>query len=257
MRVVAPDDRAEGGHDRVPSASGAPDPGEAPETEWWRDPRLPWTGRPSRSDVLCWAGLSVSGLVSFALLPLRPALLAANPLALAALTGSRTAVVALGALAAVGRTDWWWVGLVLATISVVKFDPLVWWAGRLWGRGVLDLVAGRSPRAARNVDRAERLALRWRAPAIALTYVVPVLPTGVVYATAGASGMTLRAFLAVDVAAAFATRCLYLYLGYRIGQPAVDVLDAIADWSLWLSLALLAVVLVGSVRAARAATQDP
>jgi hypothetical protein len=94
--------------------------------------------------------------------------LAGNPPGLAALTGSRTAVVALGALAAVGRMDLWWVGLILATVSVVKFDP---------------------------------------------------------------------------------------YLGYRIGQPAVDALDTIADHSLWPSPALVAVVMIGSVRRSRAASR--
>jgi membrane protein DedA with SNARE-associated domain len=187
------------------------------------------------------------------LLPFRPVLLAQNPLALAALSGSRTVMVTLGALASVGRMDLWWLGLLLGTLSQVKFDPLYWWAGRLWGQGLLRVLAGSSsPRAARNAARAERLAARWGVTAILLTYVVPVLPSPVVSASVGAAGMSLRTFLLAQLAGAFVTRCLYLYLGYRIGQPIVDVLQTVDRYLLWVSLGLLVVVVVGVVRSSRA-----
>ena len=28
----------------------------------WDDPRLPWSGKPGRLDILCWAGITLSGL---------------------------------------------------------------------------------------------------------------------------------------------------------------------------------------------------
>lgn len=217
------------------------------DREWWDDPRLPWKGKPTRADILCWTGFAASGAYAFATIPLRPALLATNPLALAALTGSRTAVVAIGALAAVGRMDWWPLGIVLAALSVMKFDWVFWWAGRLWGHRLVEVVAGRSAGSARRAARAERLARRFGAPAILITYVAPVVPANIVYATVGAAGMRLRTFLLVDLAGAFASRCLYAYLGYRIGQPAVEVLDAIADNLLWVTLGLVVVAVVGAL----------
>ena len=120
-------------------------------------------------------------------------LLGANPYLLAALGGSRTSAVTIGALAATG-VGFWPAGLLLGTFGAVKFDWLYWWAGRLWGRGLIEIVAGRSPRAARNAARAERLARRFGVLAIVLTYIVP-LPSGVVYATVAAAGMRLRTFL--------------------------------------------------------------
>jgi membrane protein DedA with SNARE-associated domain len=212
---------------------------------------MPWKGKPGRQDLLCWGGFSLTGVYSLVSLPFRPLLLASNPILLCALTGSRTAVVTVGALAAVGRMDWWWVGLILATLSVLKFDPLFWWAGRLWGRGLIEIIAGRSARAARSADRAERLAERFGVLAMLLTYVVPVVPRAVVYASVGAAGMRLRTFLLVDFLGSLATRCLYLYLGYRIGQPAVDIFDTIAKYSLYVSLALVVVVFVSVVRQQR------
>jgi membrane protein DedA with SNARE-associated domain len=226
----------------------------AAEPPWWQDPRLPWSGPPTRSDLLCWAGIGVSGLLTLATVPLRPVLLAQSPLALAGLSGSRTVMVTLGALAAVGRMDLWWLGLVLGTLGVVKYDPLFWWAGRLWGRGLLRMVTGSaSPRAARGAARAERLAARWGVPAILLTYAVPLVPSTIVSATVGAAGMSLRRFLLANLAGAFATRCLYMYLGYRIGQPVVDVLETVDRYLLWVSLGLVVVVVAGAVRRARTA----
>lgn len=248
---MTPDDPA----GRAVPVAGTPAPDaatEPAEPAWWEDPRLPWSGRPTRSDLLCWAGIALSGFLTLGTVALRPVLLAQNPLALAALSGSRIVMVTIGALAAVGRMDLWWLGLVLATLSVVKYDPLFWWAGRLWGQGLLRvLTASSSPRASRAAARAERLAARWGVLAILLTYVVPLVPSTVVSATVGAAGMSLRRFMLVNLAGAFATRCLFLYLGYRIGQPVVDVLETVDRYLLWLSLGLVVVVVAGVVRSSR------
>lgn len=227
---------------------GNPEPDEPPK-EWWDDPRMPWKGKPSRSDVWCWIGFSLTGVYALVLLPLRPVLLGANPYLLAALGGSRVSAVTIGALAATG-VGFWPLGLLLGTFGAVKFDPLYWWAGRLWGRGLLEMVSGRSARAARNAARAERLAQRFGVLAIVITYLIP-LPSAVVYATVGAAGMRLRTFLLVDVLTAATTRGLLIWLGYAIGQPAVEVLEVIAQYSWYLSLALLAGVLFTTVRQSR------
>jgi membrane protein DedA with SNARE-associated domain len=208
------------------------------ERPWWDDPRMPWKGEPTRADIACWVGFSITGLYALVLLPLRPILLGANPYLLAALGGSRTSAVTIGALAATG-IGYWPIGLVLGTLGAVKFDWLYWWAGRLWGRGLIELVAGRSARAARNADRAERLARKFGVWAIMLGYVIPLLPSAVVYATVAAAGMRLRKFLIVDIASAAVTRALYIYLGYRIGEPAVNVVQLIAKYSWWISIVLL------------------
>jgi membrane protein DedA with SNARE-associated domain len=224
---------------------------EEPEVpkEWWDDPRMPWKGKPSRSDLWCWIGFSLTGVYALVLLPLRPVLLGANPYLLAALGGSRVSAVTIGALAATG-VGFWPLGLLLGTFGSVKFDPLYWWAGRLWGRGLLEMVSGRSPRAARNAARAERLAQRYGVLAIVITYLIP-LPSAVVYATVGAAGMRLRRFLLTDVLTAAVTRGLLIWLGYSIGEPAVRVLELIARYSWYLSLVLLAGVVLSMVRQSR------
>ncbi len=218
----------------------------AERKEWWDDPRMPWKGRPSRADLLCWAGFSLSGIIGLIMIPLRPVLLGASPLALVAITGSRSGLVTIGALSDVGRADWWPIGLLLGVLSSVKWDPLFWWAGLLWGRGLIEVVAGRSRWAARNADRAERLARRYAIPAVLLSYVLP-LPAAVIYATVGMAGMRLRTFLLVDLLGAGALCSLYVLLGHRLGQSAVDVVDAIARYSGYISIGLIVVIVLNAI----------
>lgn len=184
------------------------------------------------------------------LLPFRPLLISANPYLLAALGGSRTSAVTIGALYATGVGSWP-LGLLLGTFGAIKFDWLYWWAGKLWGRGLIELIAGRSPRAARNAVRAERLAGRFGPLAIVLTYVLP-LPAGVIYASVAAAGMRLRTFLVIDIATAAVTLGVFIYLGYRIGEPAVRVIEVIGQYSWYLSIALLLFVFVNLWRQSRA-----
>ena len=233
-----------------PEDVSAPAEADDAPREWWDDPRMPWKGKPGRKDVACWAAFSLTGLYALVLLPLRPVLLGANPYLLAALGGSRVSAVTIGALAATG-VGFWPLGLLLGTFGAVKFDWIYWWAGRLWGRGMLEMASGRSPRAARNAARAERLAQRFGVAAIALGYVIPLLPGAIIYATVAAAGMSLRKFLLVDVLSAAVTRGLLIWLGWSIGEPAVHVLEVIAQYSWYLSIALLVGVVVTSVRQSR------
>jgi membrane protein DedA with SNARE-associated domain len=256
--VAEPTDDRETVPDRADPALDAPDtsapdpnapdpnaPTDGPadaEKEWWDDPRMPWKGKPGRADILCWAGFSVSGIIGLIMIPLRPILIAHNVLLLVAITGSRSGLVTTGALAAVGRADWWPIALVVGILSCVKWDPLFWWAGKLWGRGLIDVVAGRSKWAAKNADRAERLARRFAVPAVLLAYIVP-LPAAVIYATVGMAGMRLRTFLAVDLFGSVVLCSLYVYLGHRLGQHAVDVVEVIARYSGYISIGLLVIII--------------
>ena len=65
----------------------------------------------------------------------------------AALTGSRSALVVLG----VTNNPLWGLGLVLGILSIVKFDWIYFLAGRLWGRGLIELMGG--PLEARRQER--------------------------------------------------------------------------------------------------------
>lgn len=219
------------------SESSDPGAGSEEELEWWQDPRMPWKGKPGKQDIACWIMFSLTGVYALVMMPLRPIIFAASPYVLAGITGSRTAVVTIGALTAVQDTLWP-LGLALATIAIMKFDWLYFWAGKLWGRGLIEVVAGRSKRSARQAERGERIARKLGPFAIAATYLIP-LPSAVIFAAVAAAGMRWRTFLLVNAASSFVTRAGFMYLGYRLGEPAVEVVRIIADYSWYLSLAIL------------------
>ena len=231
-----------------PGASSSPEPAEQEpvDKEWWDDPRLPWKGKPGRADIACWTAIAIVGVYALVLLPLRPVILGLNPYALAALNGSRTATVAIGAQAALGDR-WWPAGLVMGTLSIMKFDWIYWWAGRLWGHGLVEILAGKSKRAARNAARAESIARKIGGPAVILSYYIPIIPSAVIYASVGATGMRLWRFLVLDLIGAFSTRIIFMALGYRIGAPAIEVVKVIAKYSWYFALATIGVMIIGAL----------
>jgi membrane protein DedA with SNARE-associated domain len=216
------------------------DDGET-EKEWWDDPRMPWKGKPGRADLVCWIGIAAVGVYGLIMLPLRAYLVVANPVLQAALTGSRSALVVLG----VTNNPLWGLGLVLGILSIVKFDWIYFLAGRLWGRGLIELMGGRSKRAARNADRAERLARRWGVPAVLITYLPIPIPAAVIYATVAMAGMSWKKFWIVNIIGAVVIQCTWVALGFWLGEPARVVVEAYAQISMYVAFALLAAVFIG------------
>lgn len=215
--------------------------------EWWDDPRMPWTGKPGRRDIWCWACIAFLGVYGLATLPLRTWLLGLNSYALAAFSGSNIAMVDIGAGLRVGDEQWWWVGLLMGALTSIKFSWIFWWAGRLWGHGIIEVIANRSRFAARTAAGAERLAKKFGGAGVFLVWFVPFFPQAVVFALAGDVGMRLRKFLLINFAAALAYRGLWMFLGFRIGEPAKDFVDVLARYSTYLTYGAIAVVVVLSI----------
>ena len=218
----------------------------AAKREWWDDPKLPWSGKPSRKELWCWSAIALVGVYGLVMIPLRPIILGLNTWALAAVTGSNIAMVDIGAKASLGETHWWPLGLLMAALTSIKFDWIWWWAGRLWGHNLIEVISGRSRWAARTGRYAEHLARRFGSLAMIACWFVPFLPSAIVYAFVGDVGMRLRKFLLLDFIAAVLYRGLWMYLGFLIGQPAKDFVDLLAKYSFYLSIVAL-VLVVGSV----------
>lgn len=206
--------------------------------EWWDDPALPWRRRPVRADYVCMGAMSFVAVYALVMMPLRPVMLGLAPHLLGSL-GYRTGLVMVGALAAVGDR-WWPLVLLVGTLMAMKFDWIYWWAGRLWGRNIVEVWAsGRSERTRRRYDRAWRLAHRYETLAIAVTFLPIPLPSGVIYAALGAAGTTLRKFLTVGFLSSLVTTAGYVALGYWIGEPAVHLIDVYGRYLWYLSIAIL------------------
>jgi membrane protein DedA with SNARE-associated domain len=193
--------------------------------------------------------LSAAAVYAFVMLPLRPGLLASAPHVLASL-GSWTGSITIGARAAVGD-PWWPLVWFLGTFGLVKFDWVYWWAGRLWGRNLIEVWSGRSERNRRMNEWAERLARKYETLAIAVTYLPLPIPTGVIYAVLGEAGTSLKKFMTVSIVSSFVAGGCYLGIGFWIGEPAVVLMDTYGRYLWYVSLALLVFVIWRSWRQAR------
>jgi len=236
--------------DQAANAEVAPEsaPAEQPEKEWWEDAGMPWRHKPARADIACLTWIGIIGLWGLAMIPLRAWLLGLNPPLLVALTGSRAGIAGLGAWAQDGQYVTWWWPMLAGLLMSIKFDWVYWWAGKLWGRGIIEVWAGQSKRAAKNYARAERWAVRWGALGIFVAYVpIPLPIMAVVFVLAGASGMSLKKFILLDAAASVIWQMLYFALGYAIGEPVRVVLTAYSRIANYVTIGLVVVIVIGYI----------
>ncbi|MCL1837715.1 MAG: DedA family protein [Propionibacteriaceae bacterium] len=213
----------------------------ATEPEWWDDPSLPWKHKPTKTDLTCFAWLSVVGIYGLVMMPLRPTLLALIPQVFGAM-GHYTGQIMSGALAAVGD-PWWPLILIIGTFGTIKFDWVYWWAGKLWGRNLIEIWSGTSQRTRKRNERAERFARKYETLALLLA-AIPIFPRGVVLVVLGAAGTSFKKFFLVSLLGAFCTTSAYLSVGYLIGEPAVAFMEQYSRYLLWVSVAITVGMLV-------------
>jgi membrane-associated protein len=196
-------------------------------------------------DLSCGVGLALGIVSTYVFLALSPSMLVHHGVLLEALDGSNAAIVGGGAFARVGRDSLLLVILApLCTIAL--YDIFYWWAGRLWGSKVAAFYTKNNPRAARWIDRGERIVSRRGIWALAVAYYLP-FPNVVIYLSCGVSGMSLTTFLLGDIIGTLLWEALLIGLGWAIGQPAVHVINQIGHYSLVATIALVAIVIAVSV----------
>jgi len=204
---------------------------------------LPFHGRGERADWIILGGIALSGLVPLAMLPLVPALLSSHPALLELLRGSTASIINMGARARIGEASVV-EAVVLGVPSLMMFDWLFWWAGRRWGDGVFVwLLGGAGPKTEQRLERLHRAERRFGPFAVVLAYLLPI-PSPLVYAAVGEGGMRLGVFLVLDVLGTLLWTGLLAAAGYAFGRSAVDVADAVAQYGLWVTLALVVIVAV-------------
>jgi len=222
--------------------------GGRPRTTW-DDPRVPWAGRAQRADILCWAGITLSGIFYWAMLPFRASLVGTHPVLLELLNGSTEAIVAAAAFARVGHGTLL-VVLLAALPGLMKFDPLFWWAGRLWGERVIALLSGRRNRGAKYMGRVDRWGRKFTWPAVVISPFLPI-PSAIIFVIAGWAGMRLLTFIILDIIGSLLWAGMLAGLGYELGHHAVVVAQTISHYGLWFSIALIAVIVIFQVRSQR------
>jgi membrane-associated protein len=215
----------------------------------WDDPRMLWTGRPRKADILCLLGILLSAAYYYALLPFRAHLLGTHPVWSELLNGSTEAIIAAAAFARVGHGTVL-VALLAAIPGLVKFDLLYWWAGRLWGEKYIMMLSGKSQRGIKYMDRVKRWDRKFTWPAVVVSPFVPV-GSVLIYVIAGWAGMSWYTFLALDVVGNLLWAGMLVGLGYALGHHAVVVAQAISHYGLWVTIGLIVVVVIFQVRSQR------
>ena len=234
-------------------AESAPPEEDKQTSDPWQDARLPWEGKPRRVDLACWGAITLSGLYYLALLPFRASLVGTHPIVSVLLNGSTEGIVSAAAFAKVGHGSI--IVVLLASIpGLMKFDIIYWWAGRLWGEKVLNLFAGRSERQRRRAQRFVARVHRWGRwftwPAVILAMFLPI-PSAIIYAVAGFTGMSWVTFLILDAIGSLSWAGMLAGLGWALGQHAVSVAQTVSKYGLWVSIAVIVLVVVGQMRGAR------
>jgi membrane-associated protein len=241
--------------DEQVAAAGPQETGTIPEgtqdkaQDPWDDPRIPWTGKPGRLDILCWAGIVLSGIFYWAMLPFRASLVGTHPVLSELLNGTTESIIAAAAFARIGHGTVL-VALLAAVPGLVKFDLLYWWAGRLWGERVITMLGGRRNRGAKYMSRVQRWGRKFTWPAVLISQFLPI-PTAIIYVIAGWAGMRLVTFLILDVIGSLLWAGMLVGLGYELGHHAVVVAQAISHYGLWFSIALVVVIVFFQIRSQR------
>jgi membrane protein DedA with SNARE-associated domain len=233
----------------VAAAADAPQQGDP-----WSDPRLPWHGKPRTADILCWAGIVLSGLFYWALLPLRVSLVATHPVVAEVLNGSTESIISAAAFARAG--DGTLAVVLLAAIpGLMKFDILYWWAGRLWGERFLMALPG-SKRVARSMERVRRSGRKFTWPAVLVSSFLPI-PRAIIFVIAGWAGMRLVTFLILDLIGVLLWAGLLAGLGYALGHHAVVAARTVSHYSLWFTIGLVALTVLLTVLSQRRPVAGP
>lgn len=224
--------------DATEPAAGS-DAAVGPEAEAKENPWAaikPWQGKAAGLDKLLLFIIIGVPLIYLGLMPLRPWMLVNAPVVQEFINGAKTSIVAAAAYARVGEIPLWLV-IVAGFVGMAKLDWAFWLAGRRWGDGVLRLFA-QNERQLKRINQLKKIP-NWALFLMTLISRCPGIPGTLVYLVAGWTRMRLSLFLVADLLGCLIFTLIWTFLGYQLGEAAVDILEVIDKYALWLTLALI------------------
>ena len=224
--------------DATEPAAGS-DAAAGPEAEAKENPWAaikPWQGKAQGLDKLLLFIIIGVPLIYLGLMPLRPWMLVNAPVVQEFINGAKTSIVAAAAYARVGEIPLWLV-IVAGFVGMSKLDWAFWLAGRRWGDGVLRLFA-QNERQLKRINQLKKIP-NWALFLMTLISRCPGIPGTLVYLVAGWTRMRLSLFLVADLLGCLIFTLIWTFLGYQLGEAAVDILKVIDKYALWLTLALI------------------
>jgi membrane protein DedA with SNARE-associated domain len=224
--------------DAAPATAESTGPSGQSDAAW-----RPWLGKPRARDLICFFAIAVSGLYAIAMIPLTPALIATHPLLLDMLSGSNTSILAAGSFSAVERKLGLALVIAAALPGMLRFDWVIWWAGRLWGCRVVQKFGNHSPRVGAIAANVERRGTRFAGLAVLLSALMPVSGAPI-YAAAGWVGVPLATFMILDAIGSAAWATLLATSGYLLGSHGVAMADLAGRYASG-SVGMLVAAIVG------------
>ena len=100
------------------------------------------------------------------------------------------------------------------------------------------------------MNRVHRWGRKFTWPAVVIANFLPI-PSAIIYVIAGWAGMRLLTFIILDIIGSLMWAGTLAGLGYELGHHAVVVAQNISHYGLWISLGLVAVIIVFQVRSQR------
>jgi len=196
-------------------------------------------------DVLIIAPIVVNSIYYYAGLPLNALFIGTRPVFLELVRGSTVSMISAGGFARIGRAFLPWTLLAPILISMWT-DPCYFFAGRRYGRRILEYYERNDPRWRKRIARAERFFRRFGAWTIVIAPFLPV-PNAIFYLAAGEAGMSFLVFILADLLGTLLYIATFVFAGWFAGQHAVDVAQTITHYAWWSIAATIVAVVVWSI----------
>lgn len=128
-----------------------------------------WDGKLERFDIFLFVAILLSGIYVLVFFFVVFLLVGIHLVLFELLRGLMIVMVTMGVMVRIG--DQLLIVVVVAVIfGLMMFDWVYWWAGRCWGRCVIELFIGNHPKVVKCMYKFEKLIVRWGWVAIVIVY---------------------------------------------------------------------------------------
>jgi len=196
-------------------------------------------------DVLIVGPIILNSIYYYAGIPLNALFIGTRPVFLSFIRGSTAAMIATGGFARIGKASV--IAALLAPIPIsMVTDPCYFYAGRRYGRRILEYYERNDPRWRKRIARGERFFKRWGVWTVVFAPFLPV-PSALFYLAAGEAGMPFVVFILADLLGTLMYIGMWVGAGWVAGQHAVDVAQTITHYAWWIVGGSVVLVVVWAV----------
>lgn len=206
-------------------------------------------------DVLIIGPIVINTIYYYAGLPLNAFLLGTHPVLLEFIRGSTVSMIAAGGFARIGKA--FLPAVILAPVLISMWtDPCYFYAGRRYGRRILEYYERNDPRWRKRIARGERFFRKFGLWTVVFAPFLPV-PSALFYLAAGEAGMPFLLFILADLAGTLLYIGMFVAIGWFVGQHAVDVAQTITHYAWWILGGTILLVIVYSIWSSWSSTRQP